>query len=220
LAKTGPFDRNAVEYDRWYEEHRSAYAAELAAVRSILPTYSRPLEIGVGTGRFAGPLGVHFGVEPSATMRAIAESRGIEVVEAVAENLPFGDGEFDLVLMVTTVCFLDDLKEAFRESRRVLVDGGWIIVGFLDRETALGREYEAHRSGSRFYSVARFRSSAEILGALESAGFGDIAAVQTIFPGDTGDDEIAPLIREGLGEGLFAAVRGQKQEMSWPTGRR
>lgn len=33
---------------------------------------------------------------------------GINVIEAVAENLPFSDEEFDFVLMITAVCFFDN----------------------------------------------------------------------------------------------------------------
>jgi len=40
---------------------------------------------------------------------------------------------FDFVLIVTTLCFLDDPVQAFRESRRVLRPAGAIIIGMLDR---------------------------------------------------------------------------------------
>jgi SAM-dependent methyltransferase len=49
------------------------------------------VEIGVGTGLFAVPLGILIGVEPSPRMAELARYRGIEVLENVAEELPFAD---------------------------------------------------------------------------------------------------------------------------------
>ena len=81
-------------------------------------------------------------------MAARARLLGIDVRAGVAEDLPFGDGAFDFVLMVTTICFLDDVPKAFREARRVIRPGGSIVIGFIDRESTLGKEYERGRSGS------------------------------------------------------------------------
>jgi SAM-dependent methyltransferase len=209
VPRTEPFDQHADRYDRWFEEHAPAYESELQAVRALLPEYDRALEVGVGTGRFAGPLGITIGVEPSRPMADLARSRGIEVVHAVAEELPFGDSAFDLVLMVTTVCFLDDVYQAFSEAYRVLAAGGHFVVGFLDRETKLGRDYEARKPDSEFYRQARFRSSEEVIAELARAGFRDLTAVQTIFapPGDTAP---LPQVEPGHGTGLFVVVRGRK----------
>ena len=97
---TEPFIRHHRRYDDWFERHRAAYLSELLAVRTLLPWKGRGLEIGVGTGRFASPLGVEFGIDPAAEMldyaeargvrvvRAVAEARGVRVVRAVAEALP------------------------------------------------------------------------------------------------------------------------------------
>lgn len=103
--KISPFEEQAGEYDDWFSRNPFAYASELQAVRMQLPRRGTGVEIGVGTGRFAGELGIPLGVEPSKSMRKIARERGIAVIGAVAESLPFRDGRFDYVLMVTTLCF-------------------------------------------------------------------------------------------------------------------
>jgi hypothetical protein len=54
--KTEPFVLYYRRYDDWFERHRAAYLSELLAIRALLPWEGRGLEIGVGTGRFAGPL--------------------------------------------------------------------------------------------------------------------------------------------------------------------
>lgn len=55
--KTEPFILHHRRYDDWFERHRAAYLSELLAVRALLPWEGRGLEVGVGTGRFAGPWG-------------------------------------------------------------------------------------------------------------------------------------------------------------------
>src|SRR5579864_3063165 len=113
------FEQHAQQYDAWFERNRAACEAELRAIKEALPTGGAALEIGVGTGRFAARLGIRFGVEPSSAMAAIAKSRGIEVEIGTAESLPFPAAYFDFALMATTICFVEDLSAAFRESARV-----------------------------------------------------------------------------------------------------
>lgn len=85
------FEQHAREYDRWFEEHVYAYESEVLAVRNLLPRSGARLEVGVGTGRFALPLGITVGVEPAHAMASIARQRGIRVYEARAEELPFAN---------------------------------------------------------------------------------------------------------------------------------
>jgi SAM-dependent methyltransferase len=209
VPRTGPFDEHAAEYDGWFDRNPLVYESELRAVRALLPPHKNAVEVGVGTGRFAAPLGIGTGVEPSHAMAAMARERGIAVVDAVAEDLPFVDGAFDLVLMVTTVCFLDDVGRAFSESHRVLEPGGHFIVGFLDREAPLGSLYEARKGESDYYRIARFVSSEEVSAGMERAGFGEFAAVQTIFESPEDMEERSP-VEPGHGRGLFVVVRGRK----------
>lgn len=80
-----------------------------------------------------------------------ARQRGINVVKAVAEALPFSDNEFDSALMVTTVCILDDIEMAFLAAFRVLNPGGAFVIGLVDRDSPLGKAYEQRKSESLFY---------------------------------------------------------------------
>ena len=78
MTKIESFEKFAEQYDGWSERNRFAYESELRAVKILLPENGRGIEIGVGSGRFAGPLGIKLGVEPSEAMREIASQRGIE----------------------------------------------------------------------------------------------------------------------------------------------
>lgn len=205
------FEQYASEYDAWFERNQPAYEAELGAVRAVLPSSGVGLEIGVGTGRFAVPLCIRAGIDPSPAMAAIARSRGIEVTIGKAELLPFTAEEFDYALMVTTICFVDDLDAAFREAARVLKPGGSFVVGFIDRESPLGRLYAARKDRDPFYRHARFYSVEEVSSQMEKAGFDKPVASQTVFcSGDSVLRKQQP-IQSGHGEGSFVVLKATKQ---------
>lgn len=203
-----PFDEYAAEYDAWFDEHHDLYQAELAVVRSLLPTCGKGIEIGVGTGRFAAPLGIAFGVEPSPQMAEMARLRGINVVDGVAEALPFDDAGFDFAIMVTVDCFLSDVAKAFHEAHRILKTNGVLIVGFIDRESALGQMHTARKNRSRFYRGAAFHSVGEMETYLGHAGFTGFNCRQTLLPGETGEFTIL----EGHGRGGFVVIRAEKDK--------
>lgn len=162
MAKAAPFDAHFEHYDAWFDQHHPAYLSELLAVRAFLPYTGRGLEVGVGSGRFAAPLGVPVGLDPSPAMLALAAARGIDVVEGVAEELPFRSGSFDYALVVTTICFVDSPAAMLAEIRRVLKPGGCLVVGFIDRASALGQHYLVHQTESVFYREATFYSASEV----------------------------------------------------------
>jgi SAM-dependent methyltransferase len=204
------FDKNVDRYEQWFVDNPLAYVSELRALRELLPAGGKGIEIGVGTGRFAAPLGIKNGIEPSRSMAELARKRGIEVVHGVAENLPFADREFDHALMVTTICFLDDMDMAFHEVRRILKPGGLFVIGFVDRESPLGMAYQDRKDKSAFYQNARFYSVDEIISQLLKNGFCELELRQTLFRPLAELSEVEP-VKEGHGEGSFVVVRGEKQ---------
>jgi len=210
MPKTDPFQKHTGQYENWFAEHRWVYEAELRAVRALIPEIRRGLEIGVGTGRFAEPLGIQTGLEPSVRMGDIARKKGIDVLDGVAEYLPFDDGQFDLALMVTTVCFLDDIDQAFREAHRVLASDGFFIAGIVYRNSPIGQKYVTHQHESVFYKLATFFSVDEIVTIMRQSGFTDFRFRQTIFSrlSETREDEP---VTTGYGEGSFVAIRGRKK---------
>lgn len=204
------FDKNVDRYEQWFVDNPLAYVSELRAIRELLPTSGVGIEIGVGTGRFAAPLEIRKGIEPSRSMAELARKRGIEVAAGVAEHLPFADGEFDHALMVTTVCFLDDMEMAFKEVRRVLKPGGSFVIGFVDRESPLGKAYQDRKEKSAFYQDATFHSAKDIVASLEKTGFGSFEYRQTLFQPLDEISEVEP-VKKGHGEGSFVVVRGEKR---------
>ena len=202
-----PFEKYSKEYDEWFEKNRDIYRAELEAIRNMVPEDRRGIEIGVGTGKFALPLGIGIGVEPSIKMAQISKANGIDVCKAAAENLPFNDKTFDFVLMVTTICFVDDLLRSFDECFRVLKNDGSIIIGFIDKESELGKKYQMRKTGSKFYDSATFYSVDEVMTILKETGFKDPAIKQTIFNGQT---DKMDTVRNGYSQGSFVIIKAKR----------
>jgi len=206
VARTAAFDRNIAAYESWFERHPNAYAAELEAVRGALPAGGRLLEVGAGSGRFAVPLGIGLGLEPSSAMGALARRRGIRVVRGVAEALPFAAATFDAVVLVTTICFVDDPLRTMREARRVLRTGGVLVVGFVDAASPLGRTYRRRAPRSRFYREATFYTHDELVALFPHAGFQPPTVRQTLFGGEGEWGRPDPVL-PGSGRGAFLVLR-------------
>lgn len=209
MPKAAPFEEHADRYDAWFEEHEAAYQSELAALRRLQPGIGYGLEIGVGSGRFATPLDIEVGIDPSGEMLEIARERGIDVVEGVAEYLPFDDGTFDTALLVTTICFVDDLERTLSEAARILGADGALVIGYIDEDSPVGEIYQAKKADNPFYREATFVSTDELVEGLEVAGFTDFEFVQTVFqwPGEI--DEPEP-VETGHGDGSFVRIRATR----------
>jgi len=196
------FSAHVLEYESWFQRNPSLYEAEIELLRALIPPFHNGLEIGVGTGLFASPLGIRTGVEPSAEMAALAQQRGIHVLSGTAEHLPLPDHSFDLALMVTTICFVDDPDQALREAHRVLRSGSPLIIAFVPRESMLGQRYLAHRQKSLFYREATFFTTNEILSLLQRNHFTPTDIRQTLI-GETLSSEILT----GYDRGSFVAIK-------------
>ena len=168
------FEKYAGEYDRWFGTHRDIFSRQREALRAVLPSTGPGLEIGTGTGRFAADLGIRHGLDPSIRMLAMARQRGIETVQGAGEALPYRAETVGYILMMTVICFMDDIVLPFQEAYRVLGPDGILVIGFLVK----GGETARHNKGrrGRFLCHARFRTVEDVTGAAKLAGFHPVQA--------------------------------------------
>lgn len=206
MTQDNPYEMFADEYEAWFSENHYLFMSEVEAIRRLLPEFEKGIEVGVGTGLFAQKLGIKEGVEPSSAMRAKAESRGIVTYDAAVEKLPFADHSYDLVLMVTVDCFLQDLGLALREIYRVLKTNGSLIIAFLDHASPLGEVYDKHKESSPFYATANFHSAEQMRDVLHESKFRVIDTCQTVFDLENRKQDVL----SGTGEGVFAVVLAGK----------
>ena len=210
MPRTAPFEEHTDRYEDWFEAHEDAYRSELEALERLVPATGRGLEIGVGSGRFAAPLGLDAGIDPAGAMLERAQARGIDVVRGVAESLPVQDGSFDTALIVTTICFVDDILQTLAEADRVLTPSGSLVIGYIDKDSPVGRKYQEKKAQNPFYRDATFVSTDELVDALEAAGFTDFEFVQTIYHWIDEIDGPEP-VEAGYGDGSFVGVKATRE---------
>ncbi|MHA1649923.1 MAG: class I SAM-dependent methyltransferase [Candidatus Helarchaeota archaeon] len=209
MPKMEPFEKYTSKYENWFKQNKYAFESELRAIEDQMVARGKGIEIGVGSGQFAAPLGIHLGIDPSKQMLKLAKQRGIDVLEGIAEKLPFSKAKFDFLLMVTTICFLDDIDRAFNEAYRILKLTGFILIGFIDKDSHLGFLYQQRKNQSLFYKIATFYSVEEVLLHLKKAGFKDFHFTQTIFRNLLEIRKTEP-IKKGYREGAFVVIRASK----------
>ena len=93
----------------------------------------RVLEVGGGEGELAerlqNELGVEVvGIDQSERMVELQRSKGIDARVGDVQELPFGDGEFDLALAAWMLYHLPDLDRGLAELARVLRPGGRLVA--------------------------------------------------------------------------------------------
>lgn len=207
MADPNIFDSLCEKYDRWYEKNEFAYLSEVKAIKKALPEKGKGLEIGVGTGRFASVLGIKEGVEPSSNMLKVAEKRGVNAQQARGEALPFSDSCFDYVVIIVTICFVDNPLKVLKESFRVLKKGGVILLGIVDKESFLGRFYKEKESS--FYNKARLFGVKELSALLTDSGFSGFSYYQTLFDFPEKLQSVQSP-EKGFGKGGFVVLRAEK----------
>jgi SAM-dependent methyltransferase len=124
-----------------YDETRGASPSVLRVLQDALrgAPGRRLADVGGGTGNYAEALRRE-GWEPvvidrSPAMLARAAAKGLETVEADAQRLPFADGSFDAVTMISMLHHVEDRSRALSEARRVLGPQGRLVLkGFTGED--------------------------------------------------------------------------------------
>jgi demethylmenaquinone methyltransferase / 2-methoxy-6-polyprenyl-1,4-benzoquinol methylase len=154
---TSIFDDTAVDYDKvehWLSLGSGRWYRRQALMRAGLKPGMHVADVATGTGLVArealrlmttaaGVQGSLIGIDPSPGMLAQAKkSLGIDTRVAIAENLPFEDGEFEFLSMGYALRHVEDIAAAFREYHRVLKPGARVCILEITRpRTAFGRAF-------------------------------------------------------------------------------
>ncbi len=110
------FDDHAVDYDRWFDEHRKVYQAQ---VRMLGRSATNPDVVSKSVSvradlRYRSVLVWHRSIP-----RASEDGKGpggIEVILGEGEHIPCRTGSWIYVLMMTVICFLNDVIAVFSEA--------------------------------------------------------------------------------------------------------
>ncbi len=205
--KNNPFDLYTLEYENWFQENNITFQSEILALKQVVPTSGKGIEIGIGSGLFAEKLGIKYGIDPAENMLKLARQRNLIVDFGYAENLPYPDNSFDFAVFITSICFIDNPLKALQEAYRIIKKNGNVIIAFIDKDSSLGKILEANKDDSKFYKPANFTSVKDIISLMESGNF----VVSDIFQTLTNlqNNEIEQAV-EGYGKGSFVVIKGIK----------
>lgn len=139
------------------------------------------LDVGCGDGDLAVELSKRsanvVGIDASDAMIGAAKRRAeqdqvnVEFRVATAQHLPFPSEQFDTVVAVTILCFVDDAAPVFDEMARVLRPGGRLVIGELGKWSfwAAARRIRGWL-GSALWQKGRFRTGWELRALASRAG--------------------------------------------------
>lgn len=228
------FDQYASQYDAWFLENRNVLYSEVNLVASVLRDAGRILSVGCGSGLFEKILreerdiDIRDGIEPSEAMAEIARKRGMTVAISTAEDADFGNSDYDTILFNGTPSYIDGLAEVVRKAYEALPAGGRIVLIDVPKESSYGVLYNLAKAlGTwnhpllqgcyppnpypiEFVDVAKWRTTAEKIEMLESAGFRDLAFAQTLTTHPLYSDIIEEQPVEGYDRGDYVAITAVK----------
>lgn len=184
----------AANYERFFVPAIGAPLATNLIHRAALRRDERVLDVACGTGVVArlasqqvGPSGTVAGVDVNPGMLAVARTAAlpdhpVEWHEASAEEMPFPDASFDVVLCQMGLQFMPDKHAALREMWRVLSGGGRLLLnvpGPTPRLFSTMEETLAHHIGveaAGFVNhVFSLHDTAEIQALVGGAGFHEVS---------------------------------------------
>ncbi len=225
----------------------------LAAIRRVLPYVRvgpRPaiLDVGCGTGlnlfeaaRWFAPTGPLVGIDISPGMVAVATAKARQlgipatILLGDAEQLPFPDAAFDLVICNSVFHWFRDRPSAMRGLARVLKPGGQLVLitatapGFREWFLLIDAVIRAVLGPDRAPPIPELPTPGELAGLMQQAGFVVerlqnriqreqitepvpfvqlMSVIAPTWPGDLTEAEVSRV----------QSAAAQLMAMAWPTG--
>lgn len=114
------------------------YAQLYSLISSYVDSDSKVLDVGCAMGGFLDYLHKHglnnlYGIDLIEDYVSYAKKKGDYIIKlGSAESIPFDDSSFDLLVIDQVMEHLVEPVKAFREAKRVLVEGGLFCIGVPD----------------------------------------------------------------------------------------
>mmetsp|Transcript_31920 Transcript_31920/g.52670 ORF Transcript_31920/g.52670 Transcript_31920/m.52670 type:complete len:280 (-) Transcript_31920:32-871(-) len=187
------YDAVAESYDELYGKSKVGATLDLNEVRlsTLAPAKGSVLELGVGTGLNLPfyPSGVTSlsAVDLSPAMLAKAKEKAqylpptvksVEFKVGDVSKLPFPDATFDCVVDTFGLCVFEDPGAVLREARRVLVQGGLLLISET-QDSVQSRLMGAVRISDVSRSC---RSDDDVIAFVKASGF-EVLETETVAGG-------------------------------------
>jgi 2-polyprenyl-3-methyl-5-hydroxy-6-metoxy-1,4-benzoquinol methylase len=170
---------------------------------------ARLLEVGSGMGHLVGQLEDSFetvgiDVNPWAVQQAKKVARQTALQTASAEELPFRDNSFDVVIIKHIVEHLPNPEKAIREIGRVTASGGTLILSTPNLDSLL-KPWKGERwIGYQDPTHISLWKPAEWLETIRGAGF----TLKRVFADGFWDVPYIPLIPNSIQKLFFGSLGG------------
>lgn len=151
--------KHGLRFDRWSEKYDRSILQKILFNKShdvffseVLPLLrkdAKVLDVGCGTGKFALRLsrvtrgvkihGIDFSKEMVNKARAKLKDEPVEFKVGDVEDLPYESNSFDIVTCANSFHHYPNQKKAVSEMRRVLKEGGKLMIIDGSRDKFLGK---------------------------------------------------------------------------------
>jgi SAM-dependent methyltransferase len=182
------YEDQAATWIGWARDPRDAYWFFRDAFFALVPPPPLlTLDVGCGEGRVTRDLAARAydvtGVDAAAALvdAARAEDPRRDYVVARAEELPFGDGSFELVVAYNSLMDVDEMPDAVAEIGRVLRSGGTLCACITHPMVDSGRWADAET----FVIAERYLERRRYEGTFERPGLPPFTFRGWVYPLET-----------------------------------
>lgn len=153
--------------------HRYRFSTRFTAEKDVLEVACGS---GIGLGYLANNAASVVGgdideANVKAAKKRYENNKKISVLILDAQSLPFEDSTFDVVLCHEAIYYLKEPEQFIREAFRVLKNGGWLIIGSVNKDW---KDFHPSKYSRKYLSVPelnemliRVFKNAELFGAFE-----------------------------------------------------
>ena len=114
------YDEISEGYEKLHKEEQLKKIEVIKKHLKLKPT-DKLLDVGCGTGITTEPWECkRYGIDPAIKLLERANNRGkIQYKQAAAENIPYPDDFFDIVISITAIQNFEDIEKGLNEIKRV-----------------------------------------------------------------------------------------------------